>query len=94
MLLFLSSGARERYREDIVRSLALPDDGLLQFRYDLSIVHDKLLQDARSGRLQNADALICYASTGTKGAPTDFAPCPFCASDGRANCWFIVCCSI
>jgi hypothetical protein len=77
MLLFLSSGARERYREDIVRSLALPDDGLLQFRYDLSIVHDKLVEDARSGRLQNADALICYAWTGTKGAPTDFVPCRF-----------------
>lgn len=75
MLLFLSSGARNRYREDIVRSLALPEGGFLQFRYDLSIVDVKILESTKSGQLLNRDALVCYAWTGAVGAPTDFVPC-------------------
>jgi hypothetical protein len=75
MLLFLSSGARNRYREDIVRSLVLPEGGFLQFRYDLSIVDVKILEGTKSGQLLNRDALVCYVWTGAVGAPTDFVPC-------------------
>jgi hypothetical protein len=75
MLLFLSSGARNRYRDDIVRSLALPEGGFLQFRYDISIVDAKILESTKSGQLLNRDALVCYIWTGAIGAPTDFVPC-------------------
>jgi hypothetical protein len=77
MLLFLSSGARPRYREDIVRTMALPSGGRLQFRYDLSIVDDIILNDAKEGKLVGQRALVCYLWNRTEGAPTEYVPCRF-----------------
>ena len=77
MLLFLSSGARNRYREDIVRSLALPEGGFLQFRYELAIVDQRILDSVKSGQLLNRDVIVCYVSTLPEGVPTDFVPCRF-----------------
>jgi hypothetical protein len=75
MLLLLSSGARARYREDIVRCLALPSGGHLQFRYDLTIVDDTIVNDTASGKLVGQSALVCYLWNRTEGAPTEFIPC-------------------
>jgi len=75
MLLLLSSGARSRYREDIVRCLALPRGARLQFRYDLTIVDQAIVADVRSGKLIGQSALVCYLWNRVEGAPTEFAPC-------------------
>jgi hypothetical protein len=75
MLLFLSSGARPRYREDIVRTLALPPGGRLQFRYDLSIVDETVVNDTKSGKLFGQRALVCYLWNRVEGAPTEYVPC-------------------
>jgi hypothetical protein len=75
MLLFLSSGARSRYREDIVRTLALPSGGRLQFRYDLSIVDETVINDTKSGKLLGQRALVCYLWNRAEGAPPEYVPC-------------------
>lgn len=75
MLLLLSSGARARYREDIVRCLALPPGAQLQFRYDLTIVDDAIVSDVKSGKLIGQQALVCYLWNRAEGAPTEFIPC-------------------
>ena len=75
MLLLFSSGARARYREDIVRCLALQSGGQLQFRYDLTIVDEAIISEATSGRLVGRSALVCYLWNRTEGAPTEFVPC-------------------
>jgi hypothetical protein len=75
MLLFLSSGARTRYREDIVRTLALPPGGRLQFRYDLSIVDETVLNDTKSRKLHGQGALVCYLWSRIEGAAMEFVPC-------------------
>src|SRR5262245_22369376 len=75
MLLFLSSGARPRYREDIVRLLALPIGGRLQFRYDLSIVDTALVEAAKRGKLTGERALVCYLWNRAEGAPVEYVPC-------------------
>jgi hypothetical protein len=43
MLVLLSSGATRRYRDDIIRVLALPKGAELQFRYDRRYIDDALL---------------------------------------------------
>jgi hypothetical protein len=75
MLLFLSSGARSRYREDIVRTLALAAGGRLQFRYDLSIVDQTVINATKSGKLPGQRALVCYVWNRAEGAPPEYVPC-------------------
>lgn len=68
MILCLSSGSSERYRQDILRALGLPVGADLQFRYSDSLVEDAVLQRARNATLAGEDVLICYARS---PGPTD-----------------------
>jgi hypothetical protein len=43
MLVLLSSGATRRYRDDNIRTLALPRGGELQFRYDRRYIDPAVL---------------------------------------------------
>ena len=47
MHICLSSGARPRYREDIVRALAMPEGTHLAFRYDQKWVDPNVIRDLR-----------------------------------------------
>lgn len=46
MLILLSSGARKRYRDDILRCLAAPQGSLVQFRYQRKLVQDSIWSQA------------------------------------------------
>jgi hypothetical protein len=74
MPLLLSSGARPRYRDDILRALALPQGLDLQFRYDRELVADALVEQARQGRLVGQTGVICYGWV-SAGAPPRLVPC-------------------
>lgn len=77
MLILLSSGARARYRDDIVRCLALPPGGLLQFRYDTEIVEPDVITQAKATRLRGQLAIVAYASTYRVGAAVEIVLCRF-----------------
>jgi hypothetical protein len=75
MLVLLSSGARSRYREDIIRCLALPKGLESQFRYELSLAENDIISAVNNGTIVNRDAIICYVHTSVKGAPVRFVAC-------------------
>lgn len=77
MLVCLSSGARARYLEDIVRSLALPDGAALQFRYDETLIHADTMARLRGGSIKGEKVLICYLFAADKGADTSAVPTRF-----------------
>jgi hypothetical protein len=77
MLVCLSSGARNRYLEDIVRSLALPEGAELQFRYDQSLIHAQTMVRLKDGSAKGEKVLICYLFTTDKGADTSIVPTRF-----------------
>ncbi len=60
MLIFLSSGDIERYRQDVLRALALPMGSALQFRYDTKWIGVKTMEEIRGGRLVGQDLIVAY----------------------------------
>lgn len=77
MLILLSSGARRRYRDDIVRALAHPPSTELRFRYGEEYVKDSVLALVKSGKLAPTDALVCYVADQPDGKPALLVPCRF-----------------
>ena len=61
MLICLSSGDRPRYRQDVLRAIALPTASQLQFRYDRRWVSDRVLQMIEAGTIVGQNVLIVYA---------------------------------
>lgn len=84
MLILLSSGARRRYRDDIVRALAHPAETRLRFRYGIEYVEASVMTDARKGGLTGRPALICHLANQPEGKPALLVPCRF-ASVARAQ---------
>lgn len=74
MLLLLSSGARPRYLDDIVRCLALPNETDLQFRYSRSWLSQNVRRKIDDGSVRGARALICYIDQSSKGS-VHIVPC-------------------
>src|SRR5271166_853124 len=60
MLLLLSSSARPRYHDDIVRVLAHPEGTDFHFRYGFHYVADDVINDAKVRQLSGEKALVCY----------------------------------
>ncbi len=65
MLIFLSSGAQPRYADDIVRILALPRGGQLQFRYDVRLLSPAVIDKIPREGLAGAQGMVCFLSAGT-----------------------------
>lgn len=66
MLICLSSGFRPRYRQDVLRALALPIGTQLQFRYELDpLVSEGVKQKIQQGTLLNEEVVIAYADRST-----------------------------
>lgn len=77
MLFCLSSSARIRYLEDVVRALAAPNGADLQFRYDQSLIEPSLLERLKSGALTRKQVLICYLFSNDKETGTAIVPCRY-----------------
>lgn len=77
MLILLSSGARRRYRDDIVRALAHPSGTRLRFRYGEEYVEPSVLADARNGKLVGREAVVTHLADQTEGRPALLIPCRF-----------------
>lgn len=77
MLVLLSSGATRRYRDDIVRALALPAGAELQFRYDRRYIDSELLKEIDTSELRNERAIILYLWSDKDQLQTGYVPCRF-----------------
>jgi hypothetical protein len=73
----LSSGQRPRYRDDIIRVMALPMGGRLQFRYRQEHVAGAIFQQLGQNSLRGAQAMAAYLETSREGDPPEIVPCRF-----------------
>ena len=76
MLLLISSSARLRYHDDIVRVLAHPEGTDFRFRYEFKYVADDVVNDIRAGRCSGETALVCYLAD-RYGSAAAVVPCRF-----------------
>jgi len=77
LVLMLSSGERPRYRDDIIRVMALPTGGRLQFRYRKKYVPDDVFCHLPDNGLSDCKALIAYLDTSNQDRPPEIVPCRF-----------------
>lgn len=61
MIICLSSGSSPRYRQDVIRALALPIGSNLQFRYEKRWVSDGLLKKIQDRSIVGQEVIIAYA---------------------------------
>lgn len=60
MLLCISSAAMPRYKQDILRALAMPSGARLQFRYNMRWVAQALHDRTKANSLKGQEACIAY----------------------------------
>ncbi|MEW5863233.1 MAG: hypothetical protein AB1773_06505 [Pseudomonadota bacterium] len=77
-VVMLSSGQRPRYRDDIIRVMALPTGGRTQFRYRKQHVPDDLFRELSNNGLRESEALVAYLDTSNKDRAPEIVPCRFC----------------
>lgn len=77
MFICLSSGARPRYRQDIIRAIAMPRGSRLQFRYRLELVAERVKQRIKDRTYKNTKALIAYLDQQDRTKVPELIPCRF-----------------
>jgi len=77
MYICLSSGARPRYRDDVLRALAMPAGTRLQFRYDRKWVAPEVLHALSNGGTANVLAVIAYIDQHDPSVPPFVIPCRY-----------------
>jgi hypothetical protein len=77
MFICLSSGARPRYRQDILRAIAMPSGMRLQFRYTNNIVAPKIIDRIHTGSVKGEKALIAYCDQHDPNVTPEFIPCRY-----------------
>lgn len=77
MIVFLSSSARPRYADDVIRMLALPHGGQMQFRYSAKWLADDVRARVPRALLADEYALICFVADGTATTPYELVPVRF-----------------
>lgn len=77
MFVCLSSGAKPRYRQDILRAIAMPRGALLQFRYGLELVTESIQGRIRKDTTRGEMVLIAYLDQSDRTEPPKFVPCRF-----------------
>ena len=78
MLILLSSSARRRYSDDIVRALAHPPGTEFRFRYSGGYLEPNLAARYERERVVNLPGLVCHLATLTDQTAL-LAPCRFVA---------------
>lgn len=72
MLIMLSSCKRKRYRDDVLRCLAAPKGGKIQFRYSKKIVSDPIWDDPR--KYEGQSGLVCSVNLEVVGKSCPLVP--------------------
>jgi hypothetical protein len=70
-----SSGAQRRYRDDIIRAMAMPPGCELTFRYRLKYLAHSVREHLKNGRIGTGDqVLISYLDQSDRNLPVFFIP--------------------
>ena len=77
MFICMSSGYRERYRQDVILALAMPKGSRLQFRYDKKWIAPKVLEKLKKRTFKGVRALIAYIAQYDKNKIPELIPCRF-----------------
>lgn|GEM_PF-6031185 len=77
MIVFISSSARARYADDIIRMLALAKGGQMQFRYSANWLADDVRGRAPSMQLADEYGLVCFVAPDTAATPYELIPVRF-----------------
>lgn len=73
-----SSGAQRRYRDDIIRAMAMPAGCELTFRYRLKYLAHAVQEHLKNGRITPGDqVLISYLDQSDRAQPVFFIPVRF-----------------
>jgi hypothetical protein len=73
-----SSGAQKRYRDDIIRAMAMPPGCELTFRYRIKYLSPAVQEHLKGGRIGKGDqVLISYLDQSDKTQPVFFIPVRF-----------------
>ena len=72
MLILLSSSMRDRYRDDILRCLAMPEGTSLQFRYSSEIVEPAIWSDPHG--FEGQGGLVCSVDLSVMERPCTLLP--------------------
>jgi hypothetical protein len=73
-----SSGAQRRYRDDIVRAMAMPAGCELTFRYRAKYISHSVQEFLRKTTLvEQPRVLVCYLDQSERQRPVDFIPIRF-----------------
>lgn len=75
MLLCLSSGFTPRYREDVLRAIAMPIGSELRFRYELRLIPESLKKPIANDELQGTRVCIAYLDRSDQGRKPEVVPC-------------------
>lgn len=89
-VLMLSSGQSPRYRDDIIRVMALPTGGQMQFRYREKHV-GQMFSELSRNCLSGCEALVAYLDKTDNTREPEIVPCRFCwIIDSEAEGEFVV----
>lgn len=77
MYICLSSGASARYRQDVLRAIAMPEGSRLQFRYDLKWIAHPIQCQLSAGDVSGTPCLIAYIDQHDKAKTPELVPCRF-----------------
>jgi hypothetical protein len=77
VIVFISSSARPRYADDIIRMLALPKGGQMQFRYSANWLADEVRSRVPGGQLADEYGLVCFVASDKAAAPYELIPVRF-----------------
>lgn len=86
MFICLSSGASPRYRQDILRAIAMPKGSQLQFRYDSSLLASGIRNSIGEISKMGGTCLIAYIDQSDQSKEPELIPCRFAQlSDVKAH---------
>lgn len=77
MFICLSSGASRRYRQDILRAIAMPKGSQIQFRYDSKWIAPKILDILSKKNAGSITSLIAYIDQYDNTKTPEIIPCRF-----------------
>lgn len=77
MFICLSSGASRRYRQDILRAIAMPKGSQLQFRYDSKWIAPKIRDLLSEKNTSGITSLIAYIDQHDSTKTPEIIPCRF-----------------
>lgn len=75
MLILFSSATRKRYKEDVLRALAMPNGTYLAFRYKHKWLSHNLIADFEGNGLGGERGLIAYLDAPSATHPFSTVPC-------------------